>query len=300
MNTTRKISFIVVFTLVFSLFSITAFADTARTATITDGQNQISITNVKGEDKVDYSDSMGGIGIITLYKVEAGSKMTLKEAAIVDISPAFYHTDNADKAYKGILNDADKPYTDWDGKGSYTFTSGLYIVYFSETIIAVEMDAADTTTAPAAPVVTVPQKATATPTVSKVLVNGVSTAFDAYNINGNNYFKLRDLATAVNATTKQFEVTFDAAKNAIDLKSNSPYTKVGGEMVKSDGKAKNAVLSTSKIYKDGAELKSTAYNIGGNNYFKLRDVAQAFNFSVTFDSTTNTIKIDTNADYVAQ
>jgi hypothetical protein len=161
-----------------------------------------------------------------------------------------------------------------------------------------------TTTAPAvtttAPAVTAPEKASAAPTVSKVLVNGTATSFDAYNINGNNYFKLRDLATAVNSSKKQFEVTFDAAKNAIDLKSNSAYTKVGGEMTKSDGVAKNAVLTTSKIYKDGAEQKLTAYNIGGNNYFKLRDIAQAFNIGVTFDIKTNTISIDTNADYVVE
>ena len=159
-----------------------------------------------------------------------------------------------------------------------------------------------TTTAPAAtaPAVTAPEKASATPTVSKVLVDGTAVSFDAYNINGNNYFKLRDLASAVNSSKKQFEVSFDAAKNAIDLKSNSAYTKVGGEMTKSDGNAKDAVLSASKIYKDGTEQKLTAYNIDGNNYFKLRDLAQAFNIGVKFDSDTNTINIDTNSDYVAQ
>ena len=159
-----------------------------------------------------------------------------------------------------------------------------------------------TTTAPAvtAPAVTVPQTATAAPTVSKVLVSGSAVSFDAYNINGNNYFKLRDLASVFNSSKKQFEVGWDATKNAINLKSNSAYTKVGGEMATSNGKAQIATLTTSKIYKDGTELRLTAYNIGGNNYFKLRDIAQDFNIGVTFDSKTNTISIDTNADYVAQ
>ena len=161
-----------------------------------------------------------------------------------------------------------------------------------------------TTTAPAvtttAPAVTAPKTATATVTVSKVLVNGASTSFDAYNINGNNYFKLRDLASSVTSSAKKFEVSWDAAKNAINLKSNTAYTAVGGEMAKSDGKAQTATLSTSKIYKDGTEMSLTAYNIGGNNYFKLRDIAQAFNIGVSFDAATNTISIDTNANYVAQ
>jgi hypothetical protein len=40
----------------------------------------------------------------------------------------------------------------------------------------------------------------ASPTSSTVLVNGKNVAFDAYNINGNNYFKLRDLAYTLNGT----------------------------------------------------------------------------------------------------
>lgn len=66
----------------------------------------------------------------------------------------------------------------------------------------------------------------ATPTSSKVLVNGNEVAFDAYNINGNNYFKLRDVANVINGSEKQFEVTWDGSKNAINLISNKAYTVV--------------------------------------------------------------------------
>jgi len=51
-------------------------------------------------------------------------------------------------------------------------------------------------------------KITVNPTTSKVLVNGKIVEFEAYNINGYNYFKLRDLAQAVNNTEKNFEVTW--------------------------------------------------------------------------------------------
>jgi hypothetical protein len=40
----------------------------------------------------------------------------------------------------------------------------------------------------------------AVPTTSTVLVNGNNIKFDSYNINGNNYFKLRDLAYVLNTT----------------------------------------------------------------------------------------------------
>ncbi|SCZ07855.1 leucine-rich repeat protein [Alkaliphilus peptidifermentans] len=138
----------------------------------------------------------------------------------------------------------------------------------------------------------------AKPTIGKVLVNGVEQSFEAYNIDGNNYFKLRDLAMVVSGTVKQFEVAWDGEKNAINLISGKPYTVSGGEMNKGDGLEKIGQLNTSKIYKDGNEIKIIAYNINSNNYFKLRDVAQAFNIGVTWDEATSTIAIDTSIGYV--
>lgn len=48
-----------------------------------------------------------------------------------------------------------------------------------------------------------PTEITATPTSSKVLVNSKVIAIDAYNIDGNNYFKLRDVAKVVSGSSKQ-------------------------------------------------------------------------------------------------
>ncbi|MDR2442720.1 MAG: hypothetical protein LBE31_04280, partial [Deltaproteobacteria bacterium] len=58
--------------------------------------------------------------------------------------------------------------------------------------------------------------------------------------------------------------------------------------------------TTSKITLDGAEVSLTAYNIGGNNYFKLRDIGAAFDFGVTWDSAKNTIVIDTSIGYTPE
>jgi len=138
----------------------------------------------------------------------------------------------------------------------------------------------------------------AIPTSSRIYVNGRLMEFEAYTINGNNYFKLRDIARAVRGTDKNFEVTWDGAKNAINLISNHDYTSVGGELTKGDKKAKAATVCTSTIYKDGEIVNLSAYTINGNNYFKLRDIAQAFNIAVSWDGKTNSIIIDTSKDYV--
>ena len=57
----------------------------------------------------------------------------------------------------------------------------------------------------------------ASPTASKVTVNGEAKAFEAYNINSNNYFKLRDIAYVLNGTDASFSVGWDGAANSIAL-----------------------------------------------------------------------------------
>lgn len=136
------------------------------------------------------------------------------------------------------------------------------------------------------------------PTASKVLVDGSEVSFDAYNINGNNYFKLRDLAMVLNGSKKQFEIGWDWNNNAINLTTESPYTIFGGELDKSlEQTVKEAMTTTSKLLLNGKEIKLTAYNILGNNYFKLRDIGKIINFGVTWNGETNTIGIDTSIEY---
>ena len=139
--------------------------------------------------------------------------------------------------------------------------------------------------------------AEATPTESTVLVNGVNVGFDAYLIEGNNYFKLRDLAYTLSNTDKKFEVGYNVLDNAITITSGKSYTSNGSEMADKSNGPKDATLSKSKVIKDDKEVNITAYNIDGNNYFKLRDLGEALNFSVDWDSSKNAIVIDTNNGY---
>jgi hypothetical protein len=134
------------------------------------------------------------------------------------------------------------------------------------------------------------------PTAAKVLVNGKAVSFEAYNIDNNNYFKLRDLAMAINASEKNFAVDFDGTLNAISLTSNKAYTPQGNELVVSSKlTTKQATATMSKVYLNGEEVQFTAYNIDGSNYFKLRDVAKVINFGVFWDAGANSIGIDTSS-----
>ena len=137
----------------------------------------------------------------------------------------------------------------------------------------------------------------AAPTASKVTVNGEAKNFEAYNINDNNYFKLRDIAYVLNDTTASFAVGWDNEQNIISLDRYGKYKPTGNEMKISGTKdIKDAVENTSMILIDGEEVALKAYTIKGNNYFKLRDLAAAIGSSADWDNTTKTVAITTIAE----
>ena len=137
---------------------------------------------------------------------------------------------------------------------------------------------------------------TANPTTSKVIINGVEKSFEAYNINDNNYFKLRDIAFCLSATDKRFAIDWQAETNTAFLETDKEYMPVGGELaIGSDFVTKDAVLSNTNIVLNGRQVQAKAYLIDGNNYFKLRDLGNVLNFSVEWEQTTQSIIIETNS-----
>ena len=58
-----------------------------------------------------------------------------------------------------------------------------------------------------------------------------------------------------------------------------------------------ATLSSQPIYVNGQRVQMEAYSIHGNNFVKLRDIGQAVDFGVTYDSATNSVRIDPNSSY---
>lgn len=128
---------------------------------------------------------------------------------------------------------------------------------------------------------------------AQMFINGIQTSFEAYNIGGYNYFKLRDLACALNGTQKQFEVAYDDASKMISLIKGEAYTVTGKEFVKGDSRVKEAHLNSSDIYIDKTLAELTAYAIDGYNFFKLRDLGEQLGFAVRYDEVSKSVLIDT-------
>ena len=129
-------------------------------------------------------------------------------------------------------------------------------------------------------------------------MDGIETEFEAYNIEGYNFFKLRDIAYAVRETDKKFDTVWNEEGKAINMVTQTHYTVVGGELTSTGlAKTKTAVKSEALLQINGVQTYCDVYNIDGYSYFKLRDVAQAINFGVSWSEEQNTIGIVTLVGY---
>ncbi|MDR1539362.1 MAG: hypothetical protein LBU32_15460 [Clostridiales bacterium] len=140
----------------------------------------------------------------------------------------------------------------------------------------------------------------ATPTSSTVSVDGKPIAFDSYNINDYNYFKIRDVAFALNGGAKRFAIAWDAVGNAMTLTPGAAYAPTGEEMASKGSEKKTAALSTQavRLVENMDKIPISAYNIDGYNYFKLRDLGAVLDLGVGWDGGKNAISIDSSKGYV--
>ena len=130
-------------------------------------------------------------------------------------------------------------------------------------------------------------------------VNGAGMVCAVYNVNGNNYFKLRDIAYSLRGTPKHFNVTYNAATRVVSMVSNQEYSPIGGEMAQA-GKPGKYQLSNQTMMVDSRNVNLTAYNIDGNNYFMLREIGALFNFGVTYSDATRIVDINTSVGYTPE
>ena len=122
-------------------------------------------------------------------------------------------------------------------------------------------------------------------------VNGTEQRIDHYNIGGYNYFKLRDLACLLRETESAFDVAYDAAARRIEVRTGKRYTPLPTDLAVGTDQSATAVVSNQSLRIDGKDVALTAYNIGGNNFFMLRDLAPFLGFGVDYDAATRTAQI---------
>lgn len=128
-------------------------------------------------------------------------------------------------------------------------------------------------------------------------LDGRVVTLQSYNIDGSNYFKLRDLALLLSGTQARFSVDYDSVTRAITLTGGQPYAPVGGEGELLPEQNLQVRPSSMELSVNGLTYTVTAYNIGGNNYFKLRDLGWMLDFGVAYDAQQRIILLDPSAGY---
>ena len=124
-------------------------------------------------------------------------------------------------------------------------------------------------------------------TTSTILVDGERVDIRAYNINGRNYFQLRDLGAVVG-----FGVDWDGENDTVLILTEG-NTEKPEAMPEEATDETTALRTASKILVDGEEADIEAYNVNDRNYFQLRDLGEAVGFYVDWDEESNTVLIST-------
>jgi hypothetical protein len=127
-----------------------------------------------------------------------------------------------------------------------------------------------------------------------VIVDGNRADIRAFNIGGRNYFMLRDIAYALRDTHARFDVDWSEAQGAVTLTAGIAYNEPPLVTEASNATARQ---STAVVYVNGGRVDFTVYNIGGRNYFMLRELGDALDFTVDWDSDAGAVLIDTGTAF---
>ena len=135
------------------------------------------------------------------------------------------------------------------------------------------------------------QTSIAYPAIANVSVNGNTTVLPAYNIDGNNYVRVRDVAMLLKDTPSGFDVQWNKDLQQVELKSFSPYTPNGKENKPMSSERRTVQSLTEPTAADGALHMIAAYNVDGYTYYKLRSLGDLCGFLVDWDGTSQTVTI---------
>lgn len=135
------------------------------------------------------------------------------------------------------------------------------------------------------------QTDTAVPALAKVEVNGVLTTLPAYNINGSNFVRVRDVAKLLAGTSSGFDVQWNQPQYRVELTSFASYTPLGSEGAPLPQQTLRVQSLTQPTVVDDKANLVAAYNIGGNTFYKLRSLGDLCGFLVDWDETSQTIVV---------
>ncbi|MFR9301929.1 MAG: hypothetical protein ACLVKW_02575 [Fenollaria massiliensis] len=130
----------------------------------------------------------------------------------------------------------------------------------------------------------------------KVTLDGEEVKVGAYDVEGFNYLKLRDVAAILNAKKCQFSVGYDEPTKLISVELAKGYEKVEGDLAEIKDEKAKAIVSVKKILVNGEEKEIKTALINEYNYMQLRDLASLVGLDVKYDKVNKVIMLKSDAE----
>lgn len=130
----------------------------------------------------------------------------------------------------------------------------------------------------------------------KVTLDGEEVMVGAYDVEGYNYLKLRDVAAILNSKKCQFSVGYDEPTKLISVELAKAYEKVEGDLAEIKDEKAKAIIRVTKILVNGEEKEVKTALINENNYMQLRDLGSLVGLGVGYDKVNKVIMLKSDAE----
>ena len=130
----------------------------------------------------------------------------------------------------------------------------------------------------------------------KVTLDGEEVMVGAYDVEGYNYLKLRDVAAILNGKKCQFDVGYDNETKVFSVELAKGYEKVEGDLAEIKDEKAKAIVSVKKILVNGEEKEVKTALINEYNYMQLRDLGSLVGLNVGYDKVNKVIQLKSDAE----
>ena len=128
-------------------------------------------------------------------------------------------------------------------------------------------------------------------------VDGKSVDLLAFNVDGSNYVMLRSLAAVLNKTAAQFSVEFITESDALQVTTGASYPAAAAAVNVTGAWETEPVETRQTVLIDGQPVQDlVSWNIAGNNYFRLAELARYLGYRLQFSAESNTVDILTEKE----
>lgn len=134
----------------------------------------------------------------------------------------------------------------------------------------------------------------AKPTTQTFVVNNRVVDCVAYNIDGYNYFKLRDVVKGLSDTGDKINVRYDREARVVEVVPDEAYVsspKEEGKIVAVEVPDSQVVMGRAKVKINGAVREVESCNIAGYNFLKIRSLGEVLSKEVGYDNAKRVVHI---------